>query len=227
MTLAFIFSIEDAWVVVADKRDTSYMYGDGNNKIPFFSDNVEKIKEIDHNLFFIGAGNQDILDKSIELINSCNDFNEFNNNIEKNIDALYGQFGTSIDLEEFIVIDQKMQKAFKFKVKDIKEKKKKGKEEIKNSSDKNFIGNYENCKDLGVVKINFSVVRKINFNQISTKFCDFCNSWLSLLSIDSLDYVGHPAIHGSDIWVISKDKIRKIVTYPKNNYEYGGDIKND
>jgi hypothetical protein len=219
MTLSFTFKVKDAWIIVADKKAISYAEMETNEKNHFFSDNTEKIKEINNHLFFVGAGNQEILDKAIEAINSFSNLKEFKDNLDIVI-SQFSDFNFMINLEEFLIIDQINQKAIKCKLKNFLLKKADGFEEVNTSSDKNFIGCYEMCNNLGNVKIKFSSMRKIKFKSIGNKVYDFCNWCLSLLSVDYLKEIGHPAIHGSDIWIISKEKVKKISTLPKNVYEY-------
>jgi len=219
MTLSFTFKVKDAWVIVSDKKAISYAEMEEGGKNNFFSDNMEKIKEINNHLFFVGAGNQEILDKAIEIINNFSNFEEFQNNLEIVI-SQFSDFNSIINFEEFLIIDQINQKAIKCKLKNLLLRKTDWLKEVNTSSDKNFIGCYEGCNNLGNIKTEFSSMREIKFNEMGNKLYDFCNRCLSLLSVDYLGEIGHPAIHGSDIWVISKEKAKKILTLPKNVYEY-------
>lgn len=230
MTLAFTFPIKDAWIIVSDKKDISRGKGDGEYGVSFFSDNVDKIRDIKkHKLFFVGAGSEEILKETIKRIESCNNFNEFKNtaNLKNNIDRIFNHFAGEINLEEFLIIDQKEQEAFKFKMKDIKNNKNDEWGQITRTSNKNFIGNFsKDSKNFGLVKTEITSLRELGFEEFGKSASNLCNRWLSLLSIDFLDYIGHPAIHGSDIWVVSKEEVKKIQTNPKNIYDYKG-IKND
>jgi len=223
MTLAFTFPIKDAWVLVADKKAISKAKDRDENleEISFFSDNTEKIKEIGHNLFFVGSGEQEILEKTIEIINHSKNFNEFKENIVSKIDELYGIFGEKIITnEEFLIINKVTQSAFKFEIKEIKKGVREGVHKLNSCFKNNFIGCYDNCKNLGLVKLEFSSLKNKSFQDIDIEFNNQCNRFLSLLSIDYSAVVGHPAIHGSDIWVINKNKIKKIITHPKEGYDY-------
>lgn len=219
MTLSFTFKIKDAWIIVADKKAVSYAERDIGGKNNFFSDNIDKIREINNHLFFVAAGSQEILDKAIEVINSFSNFEEFQTNLDIVISQFF-DFSHIINLEEFLIIDQINQKTIKCKLKDLLLNKKAGLKEVNTSSDKNFIGCYEGCNNLGNIKTEFHSMREIKFNEVGDRVYDFCNRCLSLLAVDYLGEVGHPTIHGSDIWIISKEKIKKISTLPKNVYEY-------
>lgn len=225
MTLAFTFPIKDAWVIVSDKKMISKIkqnIEDGPGEINFFSDNVNKIKELPHNLIFVGSGEQEILEKIIEIINNSENFDEFKQNIKLKIDELYSLFGDTIHNEEFLIIEKDKQNAFKFEIQEIKKEKKEGVHELGLTKlENNFIGCYENCINFGNVKLKISSLKNKLFNNTNKEFNDNCNDQLSLLAIDNLNSVGHPAIHGSDIWIVSKNKVKKISTYPKNNYTYG------
>jgi len=226
MTLSFIFRTKGALVVVADRKaiskDDNIRDADSLS-IKFFMDNITKIKEISHNLIFVGAGNKEILDKAIERINLSNDFEEFLKYLKIKINEIYSDFGEEkIDQEEFLVIEKDKQRAFKFRIKEIRESGgEKGCYELNSSKiGNNFIGCYENCINLGNVKQKIIDLRDKDFRRRNEEFRNKCNEFLSDLSIDNLNSVGHPSIHGSDIWLISKKKIKKFFTYPKNKYDY-------
>ena len=80
----------------------------------------------------------------------------------------------------------------------------------------NFIGCYENCINLGIIKLDIEELKNKTFAELDEDFYKGCNKILSFLAIDNLSSVGHPAIHGADIWIISKDKLKKIYTMPNN-----------
>jgi len=221
MTLAFTFPIKDAWIIISDRKMISK---DDNIKdadsmcIKFFVDNQQKVKQISHNLIFVGAGNREILDKVIERINLSKDFDEFVTYIKIKMAEVNTNFGNIIDEEEFLIIEQNTQKAFKFRIKDISQNK--GGLHVLNLSDMNhnFIGCYDNCVNLGEAKLEIEELKNKSFSDLNKEFYRSCNKILSLLAIDHLYSVGHPSIHGSDIWAVSKDKLKKIYSIPNNEF---------
>jgi len=215
MTLAFTFKIKNAWVIIADKKAVSKFKAESQSDISVFSDSIEKIKEINNNLLFIGAGDKDLLDLLIDNSKTCSNFWEFKTNLNNQ---------SFIQKEEFLVIEKNTQKGFKIK------KDQRGQfqiKEINNSvNENNFIGCYGGI-NLGNVKEELRNIIGLEFEKASDKFYDFCNRCLSFLSVDYLGEVGHPLIHGSDIWIISKEKIKKISANPKREYKYTKEVKED
>ena len=96
---------------------------------------------------------------------------------------------------------------------------------IAQNLENNFIGCYENCINLGNVKLEINQLRTNISTSAGKKFYQECNRILSLLAIDNLYSVGHPAIHGSDIWLVSNNKIKKVYSSPANTYLW--EVKED
>ncbi|MFH1938493.1 MAG: hypothetical protein ABIJ60_03060 [Patescibacteria group bacterium] len=220
MTLAFTFPIKDAWVIVADKGVISRLDTTDkmSEKTTTFSDNEIKIKSLENDLFFVGAGNQEYLERIIEVINKSKSFHEFKKEIVLKIAEAYGSFESTIPKNEvFLIIDKNSQEAIKFDTclmsEDVYSL---GITKLKN----NFIGCFKENTNLGYVKIKIASFRNMTFEQVGNSFFDLCNDMLSLLSIDYPNLVGHPSIQGSNIWVISKEKVKKVFTFPKNDYNY-------
>jgi len=224
MTLAFTFPIKDAWIIVADKGVISKLDTTDEmlNKITTFSDNAVKIQSLNHNLFFVGTGDQDILEKIVEIINNSPDFSEFKDNIFLKMNEAYSDFGGLNKKEVFLIIDKELQEALKFETELIRnDRLDKGVCSLSGENLKdNFIGSFRNNTNLGYVKTKISSLREVLFTETDEKFNDICNDMLSLLSVDYPNMVGHPSIQGSNIWIISKGTIRKVFTFPKNNYDY-------
>ena len=226
MTLAFTFQIKDAWVIVADRkrvsmddnvRDRDLLY------IKFFTDNITKIKKISKNLIFVGAGRKDILEKTIEVIGSSPNLQEVLNYKKRVIDNICSNFEIKeIDLEEFLIIDKDTQKGFKFNIRSIRDDdEKNGFWELDDLElENNFIGTYESVV-LGNVKIDIGKLKQNTLETVNKKFSNECGRLLSIISLDNLYSVGHPQIHGFDIWIISKDKIKKIYAEPTTKFRYG------
>jgi hypothetical protein len=215
MTLAFTFKIKDAWVIVADKKAVSKFKAESQSDLSVFSDSIEKIKEINKNLFFMGDGDKDVLDLLIDNSKTCLNFEEFKINLDNQ---------SFIQREEFLVIEKNTQKGFKIKKDFLGQFQIK---EINNSvNDNNFIGCYAGI-NLGNVKEELKEIAVLEFEEIGDKFYNFCNRCLSFLSVDYLNEVGHPLIHGSDIWIISREKIKKISANPKREYSYTEEVKED
>jgi len=219
MTLALTFRIKDAWVVVSDRKMISK---DDNIKdadslcIKYFVDNQQKIKQINHELIFVGAGNKEVLDKVVERINLSKNFEEFLDYLKIKMSEVNVDFGKIIDEEEFLIIEQRKQRAFKFKIKKINRDQEGCYSLNFSDMENNFIGCYENCINLGIIKLDIEELKNKTFAELDEDFYRGCNKILSFLAIDNLSSVGHPAIHGADIWIISKDKLKKIYTMPNN-----------
>lgn len=223
MTLAFTFRIKDAWVVVADRKRVSLddnMKDRDLNYIKLFTDNITKIKKINDNIIFIGAGRIDILEKAIEVLGLLVSFQEVLDYKKRVIDNICSHFKPNeIDLEEFLIIDKTTQKGFKFNIRKIRDEKNGFWELDKIEIENNFVGTYD-CVTLGNVKIDIGKINQNTFEKIHKKFYSECGRLLSSLSLDNLYSVGHPQIHGFDVWIVSKDKIKKIYAEPTTTFRY-------
>lgn len=228
MTLAFTFPIKDAWVVVADRKKITKLNDVfDNNGLPkkITIDNKIKMEKISKGLIFVGAGFEGVLVKAIEQIDLSETFDKFKENIHIHINAIYEDYGQFIQEDEFLIIEREMKKAFKFKIKEIKDSDGiNGVYELESDGNNWFIGCYEDCLSLGSVKETLFSFRDLSYTEINGPFNNSCNHLLSLLSKDYLDSVGHPSIHGSNIWVVSKEKNKRIFTFPKD-YKY--EVKED
>lgn len=229
MTLAFTFKIKDAWIIIADKGVVSKLdstddrRNSARDKITIFSDNEIKIKNLKYNLFFVGSGEQEYLDKIVKVINDSDNFLDFKDHLHTKMAEVYGGFNSSVPKnEEFLIIDKKSQKAFKIDTRLIeKDGDEKGVYPLDIINlENNFIGSFKQNARIGYVKIKITSLKNIPFDKVKREFNDICNDMLSLLSMDYPNLIGHPSIQGSNIWIISKTKIKKVFTFPKNNYNY-------
>ncbi|MFA5953336.1 MAG: hypothetical protein WC812_01965 [Candidatus Pacearchaeota archaeon] len=221
MTLAFTFPIKDAWVIVADKKAVSKFKAESQSDISVFSDSIEKIKGINHNLFFVGSGDEKILSDIIDDAKQYLNFEDFKKYLEIKLKNIF----LTITDEQFLVIDKSSQKGFQIR----KDKNNKFEtKEIKNSVNcKNFIGTFNENTRLGEIKEELTNINNLKFSDMGERFYDFCNRCLGNIAVDNLYCVGHPLVHGSDIWIISKEKIKKISAKPERKYSYTEEVKED
>lgn len=210
MTLAFIFPIKDAWIVVADRlvtiTDGLVMEDGKEHRIPI--DNKSKIEELSKELIFIGAGDLELLDEFVKLINSKNNLDEFNQEFNQYCTSLsVTPFATSVKKTEFIIIDKSNLTATKYLDGHLNN--------ISDSLDNSFIGSKEALSDFSVRSAKTKLIREKGMRKLSKNKNNFLISILEDLSSQRLDCIGHPAIDGCDIWEIKKDKIRKFFIEPK------------
>jgi hypothetical protein len=221
MTLAFTFPIKDAWVIIADKKAISKFKAESQSDISVFSDSIEKIKEINDNLLFVGSGDEKILSDIIDDAKQYLNFEDFKKYLEIKLKSI----SLTIRDEQFLVIDKSSQKGFQIG------KNKKNEFEINKIKNyinsNNFIGTYNENTRLGEIKEELTNIGNLKFSDTGDRFFDLCNRCLGNIAVDNLYYVGHPLVHGSDIWIISKEKIKKISANPKREYNYIEEVKQD
>lgn len=209
MTLSFVFPIQNAWVVVADKlmiSEDGYDFDD-MSEVRERIDNFTKIEYLsDKKIVFVGAGDVKLLQFFVEKIGMKEslevfkaEFGELCSNLRAG-----GEFEKTVQRTEFIIINQLTLKSFRFingKYKEINED--------------CFIGCVDKLKNFNDVKSKLRRRKKYKFNKKNNGVVLEWIYCLEELSKQKLSSVGHPAIDGCDIWIVSKNKINKIAVSPK------------
>ena len=211
MTLAFTFPIKDAWVIVADRlligKEGEYNFKEFEEE-RMRLDNLSKIEHLpSKDLVFVGAGHSELLDIFIEKINLKEDLTKFKKDFELICSSLStGKFEISVKSTEFLIIDKKNLKVFHFldgKTKEIR------------TCEQGFIGSLDNLKNLNDAKADLKRREDYTFDpKDSGAILEFIYT-LEKLAKQKLSQVGHPAIDGCDIWIITKEKIITMSVSPK------------
>lgn len=221
MTYVFTFPIKNAWVCVADRLTTDKKFLDvnveGGRVERIRMDNITKIEELSKNLVFVGAGSSEILRIITNNLDVKVSFGEFKKDLHSFLKTLYGKYGRDMENTEFIIIDQRNKKAYKFNVSKIlnSDSRRTNNGICKISScEQGFMGD-DDIAHLDNAKTKL-LRRETHVFRKSSPLIRECILILEDIAKERLNQVGHPAIDGCDFWVISKNKIRKFFVFPKD-----------
>lgn len=218
MTLILTFPIKNAWVCVADRliiHRNEAITNEGRQEINRI-DNLTKLEKLSNNYIFAGAGNKTILEIVANTFERRNNFVQFIEEIRSFANRLYETNGR---LEtEFLLINQENLKATKIDLDQVR---------INRRSSQNGVYDLTSCENgfLGGIEVphldnaKAKLLRRENYtfkSKLYRPLIEQCIGILEDISKERLDCIGHPAVDGCDIWIVSKRKIMKFFVYPKN-----------